>query len=298
MVCDKFEAVKRLSTGASGSTEDDGWDIVVPPGLHSMMSDDDKTALEVENGSSHSIRLSTTTMKSLFDPLVDSIVLLAKQQLAGSNVAVNKVFLVGGFADSQYLVNRMRQALSTDAPTLDAVEVEREVVVPAHPYAAVLWGAVQYGCRPDLISARRSKMSYGISCSAPYQDGAPDKFWHEEEGQFYCNSVFKSFVERNQLIEVNEVVDHYFIPLYKLQDRATIDLWVTDAVNTRFVSDDDSNMRKLAEMEIQLPPCIDDLDSRIIRVSMMFGRVRVEATAVEESTGEACRTRFKFAANS
>eukprot|EP00798_Chlamydomonas_sp_ICE-L_P030760 gene30760-35798_t len=193
LVCDKFEAVKRIFTG------------------------NDKKALEVEHGSSHNIRLSTLTMKSLFNPLVDSIIDLAKRQLKDSNVAVNKVFLVGGFADSKYFVKRMRQALSADDSALDAVEVGGvvvPVVVPAQPYAAVLWGAVQYGCRPDLISARRSKMSYGIELAMPYKDGDPDKIWHAEKGQFYCHTNFKPFVERNQLIQVNEVVVQYATPLY------------------------------------------------------------------------------------
>eukprot|EP00798_Chlamydomonas_sp_ICE-L_P030761 gene30761-35800_t len=47
----------------------------------------------------------------------------------------------------------------------------------------------------------------------------------------------------------------------------------------RFVSDDSDNMRKLAEMEVQLPPRIVDEDLRTIRV-MMFGRSVVKVACV------------------
>eukprot|EP00798_Chlamydomonas_sp_ICE-L_P030757 gene30757-35795_t len=57
-------------------------------------------------------------------------------------------------------------------------------------------------------------------------------------------------------------------------------------------------MKKLAEMEIELPACNTNVDRRSIRVSMLFGRVRVEAWAEEVSTGKTCRCKFKFAANS
>lgn len=50
-------------------------------------------------------------------------------------------------------------------------------------------GAVLYGCRPDLISARKSKYSYGMRIAAPFTDDAPpaSKFWNETEKGFYTN---------------------------------------------------------------------------------------------------------------
>ncbi len=40
-------------------------------------------------------------------------------------------------------------------------------------------GAVGFGVRPELVRARRARMTYGVRACAPFDDGAPGKFWHE-----------------------------------------------------------------------------------------------------------------------
>ncbi|GFH26186.1 uncharacterized protein HaLaN_24292 [Haematococcus lacustris] len=85
------------------------------------------------------------------------------------------------------------------------------------PHTLLAAGAVVYGRCPELIHARRSRMAYGalVCCSvclpdgalphcvracAPYPDGAPGKFWHNEESAFYSDSVFQVFVLKNQKV--------------------------------------------------------------------------------------------------
>ncbi len=39
-----------------------------------------------------------------------------------------------------------------------------------------------FGVRPELVRARRARMTYGIRYNVPYEDGAPGKFWNEVRG--------------------------------------------------------------------------------------------------------------------
>jgi hypothetical protein len=48
-------------------------------------------------------------------------------------------------------------------------------------------GAVAFGVKPDLVRARRARMTYGVKCSAPYVDGAPGKFWSEVCGPVHLH---------------------------------------------------------------------------------------------------------------
>ena len=76
------------------------------------------------------------------------------------------------------------------------------LVVPPAPHAAVLKGAVVFGMHPDLIRARRARLSYGVETCSPYVRGDPEslKFWHKEEAMFYTKSRFRPFVLKNQLV--------------------------------------------------------------------------------------------------
>ena len=61
-------------------------------------------------------------------------------------------------------------------------------------------GSAIYGCCPELIRARRTRMAYGIKQCAPYMDGAPGKFFNEEEACFWTDSLFASFVYKGQQV--------------------------------------------------------------------------------------------------
>ncbi len=63
-------------------------------------------------------------------------------------------------------------------------------------------GTALYGCHPELIRARRTRMSYGIRQAAPYTQGAPGKFFNEEEGCFWTDSVYAKMVDRGQEVRV------------------------------------------------------------------------------------------------
>ncbi|MEW5318104.1 MAG: hypothetical protein WDW38_009354 [Sanguina aurantia] len=218
----------------------------------------------------------------------------SSSKTAEAKVLCSKLLLVGGFADSPYLQARIREAFLPRGV---------EVVVPHRPYAAVLSGAVLYGSHPELIRARRSRLSYGLRACAPYIDGAPGKFWHEAEKCFYTDRIFNAFVSKNERVGSNQEFSHYFTPLYPEQDSCIIELYGGDAVDVPYVDDDSPNsMHKIAELTIQSPPAesvVDDDDlpplERLIHVGLLFGGTQIGVVAEDCSSGTVQRTRVKFA---
>lgn len=66
-------------------------------------------------------------------------------------------------------------------------------------------GAVKYGCNPSLIHARCSRLAYGVRTCRPWEEGAPDRLWHEEDKYFYTKSFFKKYVQRDELVGRDQV---------------------------------------------------------------------------------------------
>ncbi|CAG8539852.1 5874_t:CDS:2, partial [Paraglomus occultum] len=73
-------------------------------------------------------------VKSFFDPIVDKIIKLISDQIKQCE-NVDVMFIVGGFANSEYLVRRIKKEFK---------DTVKKITVPAQPIAAVLKGSVFY----------------------------------------------------------------------------------------------------------------------------------------------------------
>ncbi|KAF5833000.1 hypothetical protein DUNSADRAFT_10921 [Dunaliella salina] len=270
VVMSKWEAIKRSFGGTDASTPEYFDDeelgqisavssrVPIMPGLHALMSEDDNNNLRCEQASDSDLELTMDCLQAIFSGPVQSTIDLASKQLDALSTKCSKVLMVGGFASSPHLQACVRDALGT---RVDAI------IVPPHNYAAVLNGAVLYGCNPELITARRSRMSYGIKACAPY--------------------------EEDQLVDRDEGIEHFFIPLYASQTRADIELFATTSKDTKYVVTTDENMKSVGTMHIDLPPSTKE--DRVITVTLTFGKTEITAAAKDESSGLQASTRIRFA---
>jgi hypothetical protein len=74
---------------------------------------------------------------------------------------------------------------------------------------------VEYSRRPHLVFARRSRLAYGVRVAQPFTEGAPGKFWHEGSQCYYTDRAFCRFVARDQLVEVDDCVEHVFALMHR-----------------------------------------------------------------------------------
>jgi hypothetical protein len=222
----------------------------LPDSLLRRMSPEDHAALScaaASGGRNDRLCLDAGTLQGFFDPTVGRVIALARAALAegaANGVAPDDVtlLLVGGFGESPYLARRLREALAAgdaggaaSAGGGDGGGGARvaEVVVPRAASAAVVTGAVLFGCKPHLIFARRARLSYGVRGSGPYRLGAPGKYWCDEMQAYYCDDYFSQFVAAGQLVAAEETVEHLFLPFSADQTEALIDLHATDQARAR-----------------------------------------------------------------
>jgi molecular chaperone DnaK (HSP70) len=116
--------------------------------------------------------ISSSTLKSLFEPVIASITILVKNQLKQTKKA-KAVILVGGFGQSPYLRKCLEQVVG------DTVEV----LQPTHGWTAVVRGALIKALSEDVpglsritIASRVARKAYGMRLSVPYNQEK-----HEEE---------------------------------------------------------------------------------------------------------------------
>ena len=155
-------------------------------------------------------------------------------------------------------------------------------------------GALEYGCNPDLIHARCSRLAYGIEAARRSQPGDPQtlQILHPQERYIYTGHVFQRYVKRGQLVEVDDVVEHGFLPLYDNQSGIACKLYATDNNTARFTID--SDMQELASVHVELPDGYDR-NKYGVTLQLHFGRTELIMVAVDDQTGQKLRTTTKFA---
>ncbi|QDY77881.1 Hsp70 family protein [Streptomyces qinzhouensis] len=111
---------------------------------------------------------------------------------------VDQIIMVGGFARSTYLRDRIAQRFGGKVT----------VIMPQDPAVAVLGGAVHFAYDPAVIRGRRSKFTYGFECAMSYREGTDPEGLHfrDELGDDMCNDRFHVMVKRGAQVTVGEVV--------------------------------------------------------------------------------------------
>jgi hypothetical protein len=99
------------------------------------------------------VKLDFESVKGMFDPVIDRVIKLIGDQLSEASNRCSAMFLVGGFSESPYLLNRVRETFKDQVPI---------IAVPALPIAAVVRGAVTYGLNAEIVHERVLKWTYGI----------------------------------------------------------------------------------------------------------------------------------------
>ncbi|TLD31277.1 hypothetical protein PspLS_02168 [Pyricularia sp. CBS 133598] len=115
------------------------------------------------------VLLTTDDMKGLFDPVIDKICALISDQITKAQEDVEedvkskkmKVILVGGFASSPYLCERLEVFLENRDATLATPMKDA--------WSAIARGAVIRGLEGEIVKQRKCRRHYGIEFARPYK---------------------------------------------------------------------------------------------------------------------------------
>jgi hypothetical protein len=119
------------------------------PGIMKYVTDEIREEMEEEDWL---IEITYDDVLAMFDPIVNKILKLIRDQLASAKKKCSAMFLVGGFSESPYLVKKIEDAYKSAVPI---------ITVPQNPITAVLRGAVMYGLNKAAVATRMLTMYYG-----------------------------------------------------------------------------------------------------------------------------------------
>jgi len=214
-----------------------------------------------------------SVVQSFFEGPVNSAInhvrnLLAKPELHD----LKHIFLVGGFAESPYLQEKVKAAFEPRGI---------KVVVPARPSLAVIIGAVQYGMTPNVIQSRASARTYGVPCLGVFEEGLHDPTRGEmkELDGIKHIMLFDTFVKINEPVEYNKKVSRK-----RLQSVATAER-VEFSIYSSLIPDNTYVTTEMNKVGIAILPTTGK-GKDLLTIELLFGGTEIVATARNEVTNQ------------
>lgn len=139
------------------------------------------------------LRIDSSVMEQWFDEpigqLVDHVAAILQDETVSN---INTVLLVGGFGESQYVQQRIKDGIG-----------HRKLVVPGEAGLAVLKGAVRFGHDSTIVESRVLSYTYGMRVKALFDESKhPTSKLVIENGQKVVYNSFKVFVKANEQVNI------------------------------------------------------------------------------------------------
>lgn len=217
---------------------------------------------------------------NIFDPVVEQNIGLIAHQLGQVPGGVKFLVVVGGFAASPYLMDRIKRRFSPEVP---------QIISPPNPGSAVCQGAVALALNPASIASRISKKTYGFSSIEPFETGVdPREFMEDCDGVLKCKNRFKVYIRKGEQVQVDDCKSAVFMPIYHDQKSMVLELLsCDDEIEPRYTVGE--WVKKEGEVVIDISQDMTLQKARRLKVSLFFGRssLEIKAEALNFSAGGA-----------
>ncbi|ORZ40164.1 hypothetical protein BCR44DRAFT_120295, partial [Catenaria anguillulae PL171] len=283
-----WESLKRQFTGTVGQGED--LSVGLPGKVLAAMTDADRERLAKVQGDEYEdvLLIPADKMRACFETVFAEIDDLVETMLdrCGDH-RVTKIMCVGGFSESHFLVNHIR----------NRYEAGRNIQVycPASPGSAVVKGAAYYGLNPSVIAARRCRMTYGLAVRGYWDSSFPDdkRTWDHYQRTWMIEDKFDVLVRRGEAVEVDRVVKRTYYPPAIWSTSIKLSMYATVEPTPRFVDEPGCS----AMGEITVPLKLDkerSINDYPIQIMVQFGASEINVRARNEKTGEAFKAEFSY----
>ncbi|TFK20835.1 hypothetical protein FA15DRAFT_707737 [Coprinopsis marcescibilis] len=235
------------------------------------------------------IKVPGAIIATFFQPSVDCIVKAAKEQISSSKYKITSIFLVGGFAASDWLFKKLREAFDDTEITLSRPD--------SHVNKAVSDGAI-YTYLDRSVHARILRWSYGTNTSQEFDESKPEhsdrrhlahKHWRT--GKFILSNRFVPIVHKGQTIstksEYKLQTTKSFkpgeprivrVPIHQYRGRSRNPTWIDDEadkyVTAATIEVDASCMRPEADWSHRYKKMVTRY---FFDVVLMFGQAELKA---------------------
>lgn len=284
----EFEAIKRnIRSNTSGKVNFTIPYVVLNQICNDHLQEDFPTTLAASTLSKHlcllgdKIRFDADFMKSLYKTTLDNIIIHVKDVMRKESAnGVNTFLLVGGFSESPMVQEAVKKAFPS-----------QRVIVPEDSGLSVLKGAVLFGHRPDFISSRISRFTYGVKVAQTFN---PEK--HSESKHFmlgnvpHCNDIFSSFMKADTSVLAGQKVLEIYKTTTPFQPQMGLRVFATPFEDPTYIDDDGCSL--LGELDVTVPN--PSRDEHQLAVEFHFGNTELSVTAVEIPSMTPCKASFKL----
>ena len=174
------------------------------------------------------IFLGGDNFKKLLRSTIDKIILNIMGILAKSDstLKIRTLILVGGFAECPVL----KEAVTSSFPHL-------RIIIPNEPVLAVLKGAVLFGRNPKVLTARVSRVTYGICTNRNFIDDIHPLHKLVFSGdRKIVKDIFNPHVLSKQVVRVGEHLgSKEYCTTHKGQNELLLKVFATESENRIFV---------------------------------------------------------------
>jgi hypothetical protein len=237
-----------------------------------------------QGGVDTAILIPADEVRRVFEKAVGAIIGAVGEQLrrmrAASGVSRGEIaVLVGGFADSPYLQDRLREYLHGEGVQLH---------VPPRPSVAVLAGAAHFAFDPSVIRARRSPFTYGISIMDFFRKGIDpeSKLCLDDDGGQWCTDRIAVLVTRDGAVAADECVTHSFGgPLWEASTHALFQIVATKDKNPTYTTDPGVDVKASITMPYGSAMSLPRRQRRT-QARLYFGDTRIRVEAENLHNGE------------
>ena len=208
-----------------------------------------------------------STMSGLFLPIVAKISTVIEDVLQKPECKhVNRILLVGGFAESSLLFSEFKQKFAS---------VKIMVNRSSSPWLSVLKGAIVYA-RHNLIHSRKMCQTLGIGVYDTFKPGVHRESYKTViDGRELCKNRFSKFVEVNESVKVSDVIEHNYYPVTNEVKKSEISIYGSQR-NVEYIDDD--GCYQIGVITVDLPEYKTGV-SRNIRVIMQVSGTEITVSA-------------------
>lgn len=214
------------------------------------------------------IEMTCETLKKIVDPTVNKLLEIAQSQLDAAG-GCKAILLVGGFAESPYLLKRVQEKFSP---------VVQYIVKPPSPGAAICHGAVLEILNANCVLSRVSRKTYGMKTTVAFVEGVHPKHkkYLTSEKEARCIDKFDPFVTIGDSVNGNVAVTRCYNPVEKKQKSLEIKIYSSTLKSPQFV--DEAEVRLEGSFRLDMSDTTGGKE-RKVEVSMFFGRTSIEVHA-------------------
>ncbi|CAG8467941.1 10339_t:CDS:2 [Ambispora leptoticha] len=231
------------------------------PQLINYMDDERRKQLDEDEWI---IELQFSDVKSMFDPVVEKIIRLVRNQLnASGQQACSAIFMVGGFAENSYLVSRIKKTFGREI---------RTIAVPQKPIMSILRGAAEYGLNKKIVKTRKLRWTYGIEVSSLWQKGVDPEKRKTPDDRIL---KFSSLAERGTEASPDRKFCGIFFPVYETQESIRFRVFQTKKLDAKFC--DEQGMKEIGSMMMNLGKHFGL--NRPVEFGLTFAEEEIKATA-------------------